>query len=48
LRDVGSNWWTAERRRMHHFVRVELNRSTARVTAMDINGSTFDSFWMEN
>jgi 3',5'-cyclic AMP phosphodiesterase CpdA len=48
LYDVGSNWWTAERRKAHHFIKVEINQTSAYFTVIDVNGRIFDSFWLEN
>lgn len=44
LYSAGSNWWTAESKKVHHFIKVEVNQTVAYFTAIDVDGRVFDTY----
>jgi hypothetical protein len=47
LYSFGAGWWTARSRSVHHFIKVEVNQTMARFTAVDVNGRIFDMYTIE-
>jgi len=49
LRSVGTNWWTAYSRSIHHFMVVKIDGNTLNLTAYDQYAVRFDSVqWQKN